>query len=182
MRRPALTLLVVFCLAFGLIAQAPARQTQPPKPEDIQKNLVLVETTQPVPDRLKAGFEAITAKDSIAMLTYIASDLLEGRDTATRGYQLAAEYAASLMALWKLKPGGDQPRPDRMMMGMRFGDEPPRPAPERRRRRMPRPSSALTSRSARSARRGLSSPASISRAKCPAVTRSQRLWSSPGMA
>jgi hypothetical protein len=131
MKKPQLTILIVFCLAFGLSAQAPPQQAQQPKPEDIQKNLVQVEKTQPVQDKLKAGFESITAKDSIALLTYIASDLLEGRDTATRGYQLAAEYAASLMSLWKLKPGGDQPGMDRMMMGMRFGQEPPRQAPER---------------------------------------------------
>jgi len=131
MKKPQLTILIVFCLVFGLSAQAPSQQAQQPKPEDIQKNLVQVEKTQPVQDKLKAGFESITAKDSVAMLTYIASDLLEGRDTATRGYQLAAEYAASLMSLWKLKPGGDQPGMDRMMMGMRFGQEPPRQAPER---------------------------------------------------
>ena len=131
MKKSALSIFVMFCFVFGLSAQTPPQQAQEPKPEDIQKNLVLVEKTQPVPEKLKAGFESITAKDSITLLTYIASDLLEGRDTATRGYQLAAEYAASLMALWKLKPGGDQPAMDRTMMGMRFGQEPPRQAPER---------------------------------------------------
>ncbi len=41
----------------------------------------------------------------------ISSDLMEGRETATRGYQLAAEYAESQFALWKLKPAGDRPTP-----------------------------------------------------------------------
>ena len=66
------------------------------------------------------------------MLTYIASDLMEGRETTTRGYRLAAEYAASLLALWKLNPGGDQPGMGRMMMGMPFGpDRPPQTPPGR---------------------------------------------------
>src|SRR4030042_1087977 len=106
MKKSSLTILIVFCLVFGLSAQTSPPQ---PKPEDIQKNLVQVEKTQAVPDKMKAGFESITAKDSITMLTYVASDLMEGRATTTRGDRLAAEYAASLLALWKLKPGGDQP-------------------------------------------------------------------------
>lgn len=134
MKKSALSVLVVFCLVFGLSAQVPsqpAQQSQQPKPEDIQKNIVQVEKTQTVPDKTKAGFETITAKDSITLLTYIASDLMEGRETTTRGYQLAAEYAASLFALWKLKAGGDQPIMGRMMMGMGFGPDQPRQAPER---------------------------------------------------
>jgi len=132
MKKSPLTILIVFCLILGLSAQTPPPQKAQPKPEDIQKNLVQVEKTQPVPDKLKAGFESITAKDSIAMLTYIASDLMEGRETTTRGYRLAAEYAASLLSLWKLKPGGDQPGMDRMMMGMRFGqDQRPQTPPQR---------------------------------------------------
>lgn len=132
MKKTILAVLLAFCLVFGLSAQTPPPQKQQAQAEDIQKNLVLVEKTQPVPDKMKPGLETITAKDSITMLTYLASDLLEGRDTATRGYQLAAEYAASLMSLWKLKPGGDQPRMDRMMMAMRFGQEPARQTPPER--------------------------------------------------
>jgi Peptidase family M28 len=120
MKRPVLAVLIVFGLFLGLSAQTPPPQQ--PKPEDIQKNLVQVEQTQPVADKLKPGFDTITAKDSITMLSYISSDLMEGRETTTRGYRLAAEYAASLMALWKLQPGGDQPMMDRMMM-FRFGPE-----------------------------------------------------------
>jgi hypothetical protein len=128
MRKPVLTIFVAFCLVFALGAQTPPPQAQQPKPEDIQKNLVQVEKVQPVADRLKTGFDTITAKDSITMLTYIASDLMEGRETTTRGYRLAAEYAASLMSLWKLKPGGDEPRMDRMMM-FRFGPDRPQTTP-----------------------------------------------------
>jgi len=128
MKKQVLTIIVAFCLVFALGAQTPSQQGQQPKPEDIQKNLVQVEKVQPAADKLKTGFDSITAKDSITMLTYLSSDLMEGRETTTRGYRLAAEYAASLMGLWKLKPGGDEPRMDRMMM-FRFGPDRPQTIP-----------------------------------------------------
>ncbi|RPI29333.1 MAG: M20/M25/M40 family metallo-hydrolase [Acidobacteria bacterium] len=107
MRKSRLSVLVPILLTFTLKAQAPA--SQQPKPEDVLKNLVQVEKTQTVPDKMKPGFESITARDAITMLTFISSDLMEGRETATRGFQLAAEYAESQFALWKLKPAGDVP-------------------------------------------------------------------------
>ncbi len=111
MKKSVISILIVVTMVFALKAQAP----QQPKPEDILKNLVLVEKVQAAPERMKAGFDSITAKDSLTMLSYISSDLAEGRETATRGYQLAAEYAASLLSLWKLKPAGDVPGMGRMM-------------------------------------------------------------------
>jgi len=116
MKKNVLAVVLVFAAIIGLRAQGPPPQTQM-KVEDVQKALSLVDKPQPAPDKFKAGLEAITAKDSIAMLTYIASDLLEGRETATRGYTLAAEYAASLFKMWGVKPAGDMP----MMGGFRMG-------------------------------------------------------------
>ena len=131
MKKYVLAVLLVFFLAFALGAQVP-QQAQQPKPEDIQKNLVLVEKPQAVPDNVKVGFESITAKDSLAMLTYLASDLLEGRETATRGYQLAAEYASSLFSLWTLKPAGDAPGLARFQMMRRMvPEERPSSPPEK---------------------------------------------------
>jgi Zn-dependent M28 family amino/carboxypeptidase len=117
--------LLFFALIFSLQAQAPQQQQM--KLEDVQKALSLVDKAQPVPDKYKAGFEAITAKDSIAMLTFISSDLLEGRETGTRGYQLGAEYAASLMKMWGLKPAGEMPSFGGGR-GMRGGGAPAAPA------------------------------------------------------
>ena len=90
MRKNVLAAFLVFALIIGLRAQGPPQQPQM-KLEDVQKLLSLVDKAQPAPDKFKPGLEAITAKESVAMLTYIASDLLEGRETATRGYALAAE-------------------------------------------------------------------------------------------
>jgi len=107
MRKNILIALFVFFLIFSLQAQMPQQQQM--KLEDVQKALNLVDKPQPAPDKYKAGLESITAKDSIAMLTFVASDWMEGRETGTRGYAIAAEYAASLFKLWGVKPAGDLP-------------------------------------------------------------------------
>lgn len=120
-KKSAVALLLTIFLVMSLKAQTPQPQ---PKPEDALKNLVRVEKVQSPPDRMKAGFDSINAKDSYAMLNFLASDLLEGRETATRGYQLAAEYAVSLFALWKIQPAFDAPRRAFRAMGSEAGAQP----------------------------------------------------------
>ena len=115
MKKHLFSVVLVFALIVGLRAQAPPQQQM--KLEDVQKALCLVDKPQPAPDKFKAGLEAITAKDTLAMLSYISSDLMEGRDTASRGYAQAAEYAASLLKMWGVKPAGDMPMMD---MGFRM--------------------------------------------------------------
>ncbi|NDC58824.1 MAG: aminopeptidase, partial [Alphaproteobacteria bacterium] len=39
-------------------------------------------------------------------MTFLASDLLEGRNAGTRGFDIAANYVASQFAQWGLTPGG----------------------------------------------------------------------------
>jgi hypothetical protein len=107
MRKNVLAVILVFAALISLRAQAPQQPQM--KLEDVQKALSLVDKPLPAPDKYKAGLEAITAKDTMAMLTYIASDLMEGRETATHGFALAAEYAASLLKMWGVKPAGDMP-------------------------------------------------------------------------
>ena len=85
-------------------------QEQKPTPPDMLKNLQLVEKPEAVPARLQSGYESITAKSMMAMLAFLSSDNLEGREIGTRGYDTAAEYAQSLFSLWGLEPGGDIPR------------------------------------------------------------------------
>lgn len=50
---------------------------------------------------------AKSAENVRAHMTFLASDLLEGRETGTRGHEIAAEYAAAQFALLGLKPGGE---------------------------------------------------------------------------
>ncbi len=49
----------------------------------------------------------VTAKQLKEYLTFIASDELEGRDTPSRGLDIAALYIAQHLASWGLKPAGD---------------------------------------------------------------------------
>jgi hypothetical protein len=121
---------VLLALVVGLAILSGSAQVPTPavKLEEAAKNLATVEKTIPVPEIFKTGFDTISAKDSLAMLTFIASDLLEGRETGTRGFQAAAEYAASLFGLAKLKPIGDMPaRSYGMMQMLGVAQAPPKP-------------------------------------------------------
>jgi hypothetical protein len=51
--------------------------------------------------------DGITAQQMKDYLTFIASDELEGRDTPSRGLDIAALYIASHLARWGVKPAGD---------------------------------------------------------------------------
>ena len=51
--------------------------------------------------------EGITAKQLKDYLTFIASDELEGRDTPSRGLDIAAMFIAQHLSRWGVKPGGD---------------------------------------------------------------------------
>jgi len=93
-------------VSLSLHAQAPAPQRTL---ADVQKALSLVEKPEPVPAKYRTGFDAITARENMAMLTFIASDWMEGRDTASQGYALAADYIVSLFKMWGVKPAGDMP-------------------------------------------------------------------------
>lgn len=51
--------------------------------------------------------DGVTAKQLREYLTFIASDELEGRDTPSRGLDIAAMYIAQHLASWGMKPAGD---------------------------------------------------------------------------
>jgi hypothetical protein len=125
MRKTALAAL----LAFALLLTASAQTPPAAKTEDFSKTLVKVAKPEAPPADIKAGFETISARGSLSMLAFIASDLLEGREAGTRGYQLATEYAASLFGLWGLTPVGDVAlRPFSMEQFFSGATTPPRPA------------------------------------------------------
>jgi Peptidase family M28 len=56
---------------------------------------------------LKSGLDAITAAQMRDILTVIAADELEGRDTPSRGLDMAAKFIAYNLSRWGFKPGGD---------------------------------------------------------------------------
>jgi hypothetical protein len=101
------------------------------KPDEFMKNLVQAGKTVPVPERMKNGFESIAAGDLKNFLTFLSSDLLEGRETATGGFDIACEYAASFLAYWGVKPAGDPKRATRSPDMMNANEKGERPAPDR---------------------------------------------------
>jgi hypothetical protein len=128
MRKPLLLISILCLFAFSSLVGQQEKAEEKPDP---MKNFSLVTETQPVRENVKVGFESITGKDAVTYLKFISSDLLEGRDTASQGYDIAALYAASLFELWEIKPAGD---PESSRMGMRGMFQPPQKKPSAPRR------------------------------------------------
>jgi hypothetical protein len=72
----------------------------------LQVPAVLARKNPPAPSP-RGNVAAITADQMRDYLNFIASDELEGRDTPSRGLNIAALYIASLLSRWGLKPAGD---------------------------------------------------------------------------
>ena len=71
--------------------------------------LLLLQLAASNPDsNEQKGLNAIQEPRLQAHVDFLASDLLEGRGTATRGYDLDALYIASQFELLGLKPAGSQ--------------------------------------------------------------------------
>jgi hypothetical protein len=62
---------------------------------------------EPVPERYRAGFDAITVEDAKSWLGFLAGPETLGRGTGQDGYQRAAEFMAEQFARYGLKPAGD---------------------------------------------------------------------------
>ncbi len=60
-----------------------------------------------LPAAAEAAMKQIDAERIRAHVKFLASDLLEGRGTGTRGGDIAAEYMAAQFELYGLKPAGD---------------------------------------------------------------------------
>jgi hypothetical protein len=115
MRKPLLFIIIFCFMAFSSLVGQQQKAEEKPDP---MKNFSLVTETKPVNENVKVGFESITGQDAVTYLKFISSDLLEGRETASEGYDIAAQYAASLFELWGIKPAGDPERPRMSMRGM----------------------------------------------------------------
>jgi hypothetical protein len=89
--RMALPCLLAAGLAASCLAQAPPDG----RPSDL------------LTDARKAALDTIQADSLKGHLSFLASDLLEGRDTPSRGLDLAAEYIASQFRRAGLEPAGD---------------------------------------------------------------------------
>lgn len=98
-------------LGSSLMGQEPKGKTETNKEDrSNMKNFSIIENVLPIPEDLKAGFESITGQDAGTYLKFLASDLLEGRDTGSMGYDIAAEFVSTMFALWGIQPAGDMPQ------------------------------------------------------------------------
>ena len=92
--------LTAFLLASLLVTTFPATYAQRAA-EKSKKPAASSVTTQ-------RAVETITANQIRDYLTFIASDEMEGRDTPSRGLDLAAKFLATHLARWGFKPAGDE--------------------------------------------------------------------------
>jgi hypothetical protein len=109
MKKTVVLFLIISFLTFTQLIGQEKKADESKK--DPLENFVMVEKTQPVPENLKTGFDSINGKDAMNHLKFLSSDALEGRETGSNGYQVAAEYVATMFAIWGLKPAGDMPPP-----------------------------------------------------------------------
>jgi hypothetical protein len=60
-----------------------------------------------IPPEIRAALDRVSADSLRGHLSFIASDLLEGRNTPSRGLEIAAEYIAAQFRRAGLEPAGD---------------------------------------------------------------------------
>ncbi|HVQ39984.1 MAG TPA: M20/M25/M40 family metallo-hydrolase [Pyrinomonadaceae bacterium] len=72
-----------------------------------QRKTAKTQKTTPTSAVSQRGTDTITAAQMKDFLSFISSDLMEGRDTPSRGLDLTAQYLASNLPHWGFKPGGD---------------------------------------------------------------------------
>ena len=56
---------------------------------------------------VERGLQAITEDAIKAQLGFLSSDWMEGREAGEKGEYLAADYIASMLQSYGIKPGGD---------------------------------------------------------------------------
>ncbi|HUR97725.1 MAG TPA: M20/M25/M40 family metallo-hydrolase [Pyrinomonadaceae bacterium] len=88
-------LLTLFLVTFVLYAPSAAQR----------RNVSL--STAPAASKF-GNTDGVTANQLKEHLTFIASDELEGRDTPSRGLDIAAMYIAQHLGTWGIKPAGDR--------------------------------------------------------------------------
>ena len=72
----------------------------------VARSLIAADTTSTLSPQNRSVISHITADALRGHVTFLASDLLEGRDTPSRGLDIAAEYIAAQFQLMGLKPAG----------------------------------------------------------------------------
>src|SRR5215213_10378369 len=102
--RKTMRKLLALLLLLFILSGTPAATTAQTKSKNSKTNT----TNGAVSTAAKFGnTDGITAAQLRNYLEFIASDELEGRDTPSRGLDIAAMYIADHLKTWGIKPGGD---------------------------------------------------------------------------
>src|SRR5262252_5393421 len=68
--------------------------------------IALAQSVSPIPPDAQAAMAELRKEPFRAHMAFLADDLLEGRGTGTRGYEIAARYVAAQFESMGLKPAG----------------------------------------------------------------------------
>lgn len=103
-------LFVCVLLIASLAIQASSQQPKP-QPQSKPKGKTPAKQTKPsaaaISPEIQAALDRISADSLRGNLSFLASDLLEGRNTPSRGLDLAAEYIAAQFRRAGVEPGGE---------------------------------------------------------------------------
>jgi hypothetical protein len=83
------------------------RRQTPPQPGKRQGKAQVRKGVPAIPHEIQAALDRISADSLRGHLSFIASDLLEGRNTPSRGLDIAAEYIAAQFRRAGLEPVGE---------------------------------------------------------------------------
>jgi len=100
-------ILVSVLLTFSLSVSQTASQAQRKDEKIAKNNPPAVKLAANTSSGEFGNVEGITAEQLKQFLTFIASDELEGRDTPSRGLDIAAKFIAFNLSRWGFKPAGD---------------------------------------------------------------------------
>jgi Zn-dependent M28 family amino/carboxypeptidase len=102
MRRFIATFVLISVLILGVSSVPLAPQAL------AQRKASKTPKAEPVSLASQRGVDAITAAQMKDYLSFIASDLMEGRDTPSRGLDITAQFLATNLSRWGFKPAGDE--------------------------------------------------------------------------
>src|SRR5262249_46594020 len=96
---------VAACLAPQGLSQE--RNQEAPQPGKRQDKAPARKGASAIPAEIRAALDRVSVDSLRGHLSFIASDLLEGRNTPSRGLDIAAEYIAAQFRRAGLEPAGD---------------------------------------------------------------------------
>lgn len=109
MRSQTVTRYALCCSAFIFIVALSTQQalSQQRKGKPTKRRATTTKAKPAYPASYQTALDAISEDSLKGHLSFIASDLLEGRDTPSRGLDIAAEYIAAQFRRAGIEPAGD---------------------------------------------------------------------------